>query len=204
MLVDDHAVVRRGLGAFFLASDDLQLVGEAASGEEAVRLCESLQPDVVLMDLVMPGMDGVEATRAIHERWPHIRVIALTSFETDELVQGALQAGAISYLLKNVSALELSEAIRAAHAGRSTLAPEATKVLIRTADQPKPLGQDLTARERDVLALLVQGLRNDEIGERLALTHSTVKFHVSNILSKLGASTRAHAVALAVQHKLVT
>ena len=204
MLVDDHAVVRRGLGTFFLTSDDLQLVGEATGGEEAVRLCESLQPDVVLMDLVMPGMDGVQATRAIHERWPHIRVIALTSFETDELVQGALQAGAISYLLKNVTALELAEAIRAAHAGRSTLAPEATEVLVRAARQPKPLGHDLTAREREVLVLLVQGLSNDEIGERLNLTHSTVKFHVSNILSKLGASSRAQAVALAVQHKLVS
>jgi len=204
MLVDDHAVVRRGLSTFFLTSDDLQLVGEATGGEEAVRLCESLQPDVVLMDLVMPGMDGVQATRAIHERWPHIRVIALTSFETDELVQGALQAGAISYLLKNVSALELTEAIRAAHAGRSTLAPEATEVLVRAARQPKPLGHDLTAREREVLVLLIQGLSNDEIGERLALTHSTVKFHVSNILSKLGASSRAQAVALALQHKLVT
>ena len=204
MLVDDHAVVRRGLSTFFLTSDDLQLVGEATGGEEAVRLCESLQPDVVLMDLVMPGMDGVQATRAIHERWPHIRVIALTSFETDELVQGALRAGAISYLLKNVTALELAEAIRAAHAGRSTLAPEATEVLVRAARQPKPLGHDLTAREREVLVLLVQGLSNDEIGERLALTHSTVKFHVSNILSKLGASSRAQAVALALQHKLVT
>jgi len=204
MLVDDHAVVRRGLSTFFLTSDDLQLVGEATGGEEAIRLCETLQPDVVLMDLVMPGMNGVEATRAIRERWPHIRVIALTSFETDELVQGALQAGAISYLLKNVSALELTEAIRAAHAGRSTLAPEATEVLVRAARQPEPLGHDLTAREREVLALLVKGLSNDEIGERLALTHSTVKFHVSNILSKLGASSRAQAVALALQHKLVT
>jgi NarL family two-component system response regulator LiaR len=204
MLVDDHAVVRRGLSAFFLASDDLQLVGEAAGGEEAVRLCESLQPDVVLMDLVMPGMDGVQATCAIRERWPHIRIIALTSFETDELVQGALQAGAMSYLLKNVSALELAEAIRAAHAGRSTLAPEATEVLLRAAGQPKPLGHDLTAREREVLVLLVQGLSNDKIAERLVLTHSTVKFHVSNILSKLGASSRAQAVALAVQHKLVS
>jgi NarL family two-component system response regulator LiaR len=204
MLVDDHAVVRRGLSAFFLASDDLQLVGEAAGGEEAVRLCESLQPDVVLMDLVMPGMDGVQATRAIRERWPHIRVIALTSFETDELVQGALQAGAMSYLLKNVSALELAEAIRATHAGQSTLAPEATEVLVRAAHQPKPLGHDLTAREREVLALLVQGLSNSQIAKRLVLTHSTVKFHVSNILSKLGASSRAQAVAVAVQHKLVS
>jgi NarL family two-component system response regulator LiaR len=204
MLVDDHAVVRRGLSTFFLTSDDLQLVGEAASGEEAVRLCESLQPDVILMDLVMPGMDGVQATRAIRERWPHIRVIALTSFETDELVQGALQAGAMSYLLKNVSALELAEAIRAAHAGRSTLAPEATEVLVRAAHQPKPPGHDLTEREREVLALMMQGLSNREIAERLVLTRSTVKFHVSNVLSKLGASNRGHAVAIAVQHKLVS
>lgn len=204
MLVDDHAVVRRGLSTFFLTSDDLRLVGEATGGEEAVRLCESLQPDVVLMDLVMPGMDGVEATRTIRERWPHIRVIALTSFETDELVQGALQAGAISYLLKNVTALELAEAIRAAHTGRSTLAPEATQVLVRAAQQPEPPGQDLTPREREVLALLVQGLSNNEIAEQLTLAHSTVKFHVSNILSKLGASSRAHAVALAVQHKLIS
>jgi NarL family two-component system response regulator LiaR len=192
------------LSAFFWTSDDLQLVGEATGGEEAIGLCERLQPDVILMDLVMPGMDGVQATRAIRERWPHIRVIALTSFETDELVQGALQAGAISYLLKNVSALELAEAIRAAYAGRSTLAPEATEVLVRAGRQPTPPGQDLTARERQVLVLLVQGLSNDEIAERLALTHSTAKFHVSNILSKLGASSRAHAVALAMQHKLVS
>jgi NarL family two-component system response regulator LiaR len=204
ILVDDHAVVRRGLSTFFLTSDDLQLVGEAASGEEAVRLCESLQPDVILMDLVMPGMDGVQATRAIRERWPQIRVIALTSFETDELVQGALQAGAMSYLLKNVSALELAEAIRAAHAGRSTLAPEATEVLVRAAHQPKPPGHDLTEREREVLALMMQGLSNREIAERLVLTRSTVKFHVSNVLSKLGASNRGHAVAIAVQHKLVS
>jgi NarL family two-component system response regulator LiaR len=204
ILVDDHAVVRRGLNTFFLTSDDLQLVGEAASGEEAVRLCESLQPDVILMDLVMPGMDGVQATRAIRERWPQIRVIALTSFETDELVQGALQAGAMSYLLKNVSALELAEAIRAAHAGRSTLAPEATEVLVRAAHQPKPPGHDLTEREREVLALMMQGLSNREIAERLVLTRSTVKFHVSNVLSKLGASNRGHAVAIAVQHKLVS
>lgn len=203
MLVDDHAVVRRGLGTFFLTSDDLQLVGEATGGEEAVRLCESLQPDVVLMDLVMPGMDGVQATRAIRERWPHIRVIALTSFETDELVEGALQAGAMSYLLKNVSALELAEAIRAACAGRSILAPEATEVLVRAARQPKPPGYDLTEREREVLALMAQGLSNREIAERLVLTRSTVKFHVSNVLSKLNVSSRGHAVAIAVQHKLV-
>ena len=204
MLVDDHAVVRSGLAAFLLAFDDLELVGEAASGEEAVRLCDQVQPDVVLMDLVMPGMDGAATTRAIRESCPQVQVIALTSFREEELVQGALQAGAISYLLKNVSADELAEAIRAAHAGRPTLAPEAAQALIQAATQGPVPGHDLTPREREVLALMVEGLSNPQIAERLVVSRSTVKFHVSNILSKLGVSSRTEAVALAVQHHLVT
>ena len=204
MLVDDHAVVRSGLGAFLLAFDDLELVAEAGGGEEAVRLCKQMQPDVVLMDLVMPGMDGAAATRAIRERCPQIQVIALTSFKERVLVEGALQAGAIGYLLKNVSADELAEAIRAAHAGRPTLAPEAAQALIQTATQPPEPGYDLTPREREVLALMVEGLSNPEIAERLVVGRSTVKFHVSNILSKLGVTTRTEAVALALQRHLVT
>ena len=203
LLVDDHAVVRSGLGAFLLVYDDLELVGEAGGGEEAVRLCENLQPDVVLMDLVMPGMDGAAATRVIRERWPHVQVVALTSFKEKDLVQGVLEAGAIGYMHKNVSADELAGAIRAAHSGQSTLAPEAAQVLIQATRQPPSPGHDLTPREREVLALMVEGLNNPGIAERLVMSRSTVKFHVSNILSKLGVASRTEAVALALQKNLV-
>ncbi len=203
MIVDDHAVVRSGLGTFLLVYDDLELVAEAGSGAEALRLCQEKQPHVVLMDLVMPEMDGAAATRAIKEVCPQVQVVALTSFREEELVQGALQAGAIGYLLKNVSADELAEAIRAAFAGRPTLAPEATQALIHAATKPPEPQFDLTPRELDVLALVVQGLSNGEIAAKLVVSQSTVKFHVSSILSKLGVSSRTEATALAVQHKLL-
>jgi len=203
MLVDDHAVVRSGLSAFLMVFDDLEFVGEASSGEEALRLCKTVRPDVVLMDLVMPGMDGATATQAIRQECPEIQVIALTSFKEQELVQGALRAGAIGYLLKNVSADELVSAIRAAHAGKPTLAPEAAHVLIQANQNPLPVGSDLTDREQEVLALMIEGLSNPEIAERLVVSRSTVKFHVSSILSKLNVSTRTQAVTLALQNKLV-
>lgn len=204
MLVDDHAVVRSGLSAFLLAYDDLELVAEAADGAEAVRLCERLHPDVILMDLIMPRMDGATATRAIRERHPQTQVIILTSFDESNLVQEALKAGAIGYLLKNVTADELVKAIHAAHRGRRTLAPEATQALIEVALHPDSarLGHDLTERERDVLALMVKGLNNNEIADRLIISRSTAKFHVSNILSKLQATSRTEAVAVALQHNL--
>lgn len=204
MIVDDHDMVRRGLAAFLLVKSDLKLAGEARNGHEALDLCGKLQPDVILMDLVMPEMDGATATRLIRERCPEVQVIALTSFQEQSLVEEALQAGAISYLLKNVSANDLAEAIRAAHAGRSTLAPEAVRVLVQAVGHEPVLGHDLTPREREVLVLMVEGLQNPEIAERLIVSRATAKAHVSHILSKLGASTRMEAVSLALQHKLVS
>jgi NarL family two-component system response regulator LiaR len=203
MLVDDHAMVRRGLATFLKVYDDLELAGEAASGEAALQQCAQLQPDVVLMDMVMPTMDGTTATRLIRQQFPTVQVIVLTSFKEEKLVQNALQAGAISYLLKDVSANELAQAIRAAHAGRGTLSPEAAQVLIQATAQPPALGHDLTERERTVLALLVEGLNNTEIAKRLGVSPSTIKSHVSHLLAKLGVASRTEAAALAVRQGLV-
>ena len=204
LIVDDHTVVRSGLSKFLLVSRDLQLVGEAADGAEAVQMCALYLPDVVLMDLMMPGTDGVEATRAIRQKYPRTQVVALTSFAEDSMVQGALQAGAVGYLQKNVTVAELAAAIRAAHAGRMTLSSEAAQVLAHSVTQPPLPANALTARECDVLSLMADGLNNQEIAQQLVLSLGTVKFHVSNIYQKLGVDSRVAAVTLAMERKLVS
>ncbi len=203
MIVDDHAVVRGGLSKFLQVHKDLELVGEAENGKEAIRLAEQLRPDVVLMDLKMPEMDGVAATRELRQRHPNTRVLVLTSFAEDNMVQGALQAGATGYPLKNVSVSELATAIRAAHAGRMTLSSEATEALVHAAAHPIVPADELTEREREVLALMVDGLSNQEIADRLFLSLGTVKFHAGNIYSKLGVDSRVAAVTMAIQRRLV-
>lgn len=203
LVVDDHAMVRRGLAVFLMVFDDLELTGEATGGKEAVKLCAELQPDVVLMDMLMPDMDGAAAIKLIRKQSPSIQVIALTSFKEEIIVQSALQSGAIGYLLKDVTADELARAIRAAHAGRATLSPEAAQVLVEAASQPPSPGIDLTERERDVLALVIEGLNNTQIAGRLIISPSTVKSHVSNILAKLGVASRTEAVTLALRNKII-
>jgi two-component system, NarL family, response regulator LiaR len=203
MLVDDHAVVRSGLSAFLAIYPDLELAGEAENGQQAVNACFHRKPDVILMDLMMPVMDGITAIRAIRQKYPHIQIIALTSFGDDHLVQGALQAGAIGYLMKNISGGELAQAIRSAYAGRMTLSHEATQALMHSANPVAGPGDVLSEREREVLTLMVEGLSNAEIADRLIISPSTVKYHTGNIFNKLGVDNRVEAVKLAILRKII-
>jgi two-component system, NarL family, response regulator LiaR len=203
LLVDDHAVVRSGLSKFLLVNKDMKLVGEASDGEEAVQKTSLYQPDVVLMDLMMPGKDGITATREIHQKYPNVKIIALTSFAEQNIVQGALQAGAIAYLQKNVTAKELARAIHLACEGRMTLSSEASQVLAYSVAQPQIDECRLTDRERDVLKCMLDGLNNNEIAEKLVVSLGTVKFHISNIFQKLGVDSRVEAVKMAIEQKLV-
>jgi NarL family two-component system response regulator LiaR len=203
LLVDDHAVVRSGLTKFLMVNKDLKLVAEASDGAEAIQLAGLHKPDVILMDLMMPGTDGITATREIHQKYPQIKIIALTSFSEQNMVQGALQAGAIGYLQKNVTAAELGNAIRSAYQGRITLSQEAVEVLANTNSQAHLPGNELTERERDVLKGMVEGLNNNEIAEKLVISLGTVKFHISNIFQKLGVDSRVEAVKQAIEQRIV-
>ena len=203
LIVDDHAMVRSGLRMFLLAFDDLALAGEAGNGLEAVALAGQLAPDVILMDLIMPSMDGLHAAHEIHQKFPQIKIIALTSFADPLLIRDAIDAGVSGYLFKNTSANELANAIRSVNAGISIFSPEVTRALVDHPPATESAYYELTSREKEVLSLMVSGMSNAEISETLTLSLSTTKFHVSNILSKLNVHSRGEAVSIALKNHLV-
>jgi len=203
--VDDHELLRRGIRSSLRSFADLELVGEAADGQEALLVCAETSPDVILMDMVLPGgMDGIATTQAIKERFPQVQVVVLSTFFDRKLVQNAMKAGAIGYLVKGVSGEEMAESIRSAHAGRPALVTEAVEALLQPSESDSTPDFQLTNREREVLALLAEGLSNAEIAVQLHITVAAVKYHVSNILSKMGATNRTEAAALARQHGLTS
>jgi NarL family two-component system response regulator LiaR len=205
LVVDDHAVVREGLRAFLELQEGIDVVGEAADGEEALAAADRLRPDVVLMDLVMPRLDGVSALRALRERLPQTRVIVLTSFLDDDKLMPALRAGAAGYLLKNAPPQELARAVRVAHAGEALLDPVVAARLVEslaTSEVDRPLDR-LTPREREVLELIGRGFPNKRIAQRLNVSEKTVKTHVGHVLAKLGVTDRTQAAVFAVRAGLV-
>jgi len=205
LIVDDHAVVRQGLRIFLDLQEDIKVVGEATNGVEAVKGVRELLPDVVLMDLVMPQMDGIEATRRIRALSPSTQVIVLTSFAEDEKVFPAIKAGTLSYLLKDISPEDLVKAIQAAHRGEVQLHPEIAKMLMKefAARAREPVHEELTQRELEVLRLIAKGLSNREMARDLVISEKTVKTHVSNILSKLHLADRTQAAIYALRKGLV-
>ncbi|WP_017436978.1 response regulator transcription factor [Saccharococcus caldoxylosilyticus] len=205
LLADDHEMVRIGVSAFLASQPDMEVVGEADNGKQAIDLALELRPDIILMDLVMPEMDGIEATKHIIAQWPEAKIIVVTSFLDDEKVYPALEAGATSYMLKTSKANEIANAIRATFYGQSVLEPEVTnKVMIKMKQKKELLPhEELTNREMEVLLLMAQGKTNQEIADELFIAVKTVKVHVSNILSKLGVQDRTQAVIYAFKHSLV-
>lgn len=203
MIVDDHLMVRDGLRVFLSVYEDIKVVAEADDGEQAIVLCRGVSPDVVLMDLLMPNMDGIEATRRIRSEHDSIQVIALTSFAEQELVEKAFRAGAISYLMKDVHSDKLAETIREARRGRSTIDSAAAQALVASTGEEASQREALTPREREILVMLTEGKTNKEIANQLSLSEGTVRFHVSNILSKMGVNNRTEAVSLALQQGLI-
>lgn len=202
LVVDDHQLAQKGMDFFLAAFPDLELVGAANDGADALLMCERLLPDVVLMDVKMPGQDGIATTRQICSRFPEMRVIMLSSFDDAATVREALKAGARGYLLKSISPLELAQAVRAVYHGRSAMSPEATDALVQAARGPEAVTAELTPREREVLRLLMRGCSNQRIAEELMVSRATVKFHMASIMTKLGVTSRAEAIATAYQRGL--
>lgn len=206
LLVDDHSQIHLGISSVIEIFDDLALVGHASNGAEAIKLAQQQNPDVILMDVIMPKMDGIEATRQIHKAQPEIKILALSSFQDEDSIKDMLKAGAIGYVLKNSPVDDLAHTIRAAHSGKSVFSSEVTKVLLNSEPEKsaEPTGDfELTPRELDVLRLLIKGHNNNQIASVLTISLSTAKFHVSSILSKLNASSRVEAVATAIENNLV-
>ncbi len=203
LIVDDHPLVRHGINTLLQVYDDIEVVGEAENGREALEMCEKCKPDIVLMDLIMPEINGIEATRNILKNWSSIKVVTLTSFIDKKLIEDSLKAGAIGYVLKNISGENLVAAIRDADKGKSTLSSEASDFLISNLKNPPVIEYRLTSQEKNIMAYLVEGLSNKKITQKMVLSLSTVKFHVSNILNKLGASSRAEAISIALKNKLI-
>ncbi|MEM9955453.1 MAG: response regulator transcription factor [Chloroflexota bacterium] len=204
LIVDDHDIVLRGLEVSLATFSDIEVIGYAHSGTEAIARCQQLRPDVLLLDLVLPDINGIQVIEGIRERGFDTTFIALTNFKEADLVQGALEAGATSYLLKNVSVDELGIAIRKAIQGKSTLAPEAAQVLIKSMKQPKASDFDLTDREVEVLRLLTQGMSNQQIASKLFISRSTVKNHVSSVIAKLSVTSRTEAATKALKLSLIS
>lgn len=204
LIVDDHEMVRLGISSYLGVQSDMEVVGEAENGQEAIEKALALRPDAILMDVVMPEMDGIAATKEILRQWPEAKIIILTSFIDDEKVYPAIEAGAASYILKTSTAAEIAKAIRATANGESVLEPEVTtKMMNRMSQKNQPqLYEDLTAREREVLMLIAKGKSNKEIADELFITLKTVKTHVSNILAKLQVEDRTQAAIYAFQHHL--
>ena len=203
LIVDDHLLVRQGINVLLGVYDDIEVIGEAENGREALEMCEKYKPDIVLMDIIMPEVNGIEATRKILKNWSSIKVIVLTSFIDKKLIEDSLKAGAIGYVLKNISGDYLVATIRDADKGKSTLSSEASDFLISNLKNPPGIKYQLTSQEKNILACLIEGLSNKKITHKLVLSLSTVKFHVSNILNKLGVSSRAEAVSVALKNNLL-
>jgi NarL family two-component system response regulator LiaR len=202
ILIDDHRRVHEAVFTVLNSVEDIALIAQGSNGKEALQLCEEHQPDLILMDVVMPVMSGLEATKLIHQRYPHIKILVLSSFQDDESVRAMLQHGAVGYILKGSLIDDLVNTIRITHSGKAVFSSEIASTLLNSA-QPKVQDFGLTGRELEILQLMTEGLNNGEIAAKLVISPSTVKFHIANILHKMNVETRAEAIVLAAKNNLV-